>query len=62
MRYISLFFVLGGPNGSWTAGNVAYLMPHLLSVGVDPIQVALCRGSGVNSVFIQIWNRNKRSD
>ena len=58
MSYISLFFVLGGPSGSWTPGNVAYLTPHLLSVGVDPIRVALCRGGGgVNSVFIQIiWN------
>lgn len=55
MRYISLFLVLGGPGGSWTTGNVAYLTPHLLSVGVDPIRVALARGP-VHAVFRRvIW-------
>ncbi|CAH0700729.1 unnamed protein product [Spodoptera exigua] len=51
-----LLYTLGGPSGSWTPGNVAYLTPHLLSVGVDPIRVALCRGGGggVNNVFIRI--------
>lgn len=63
MRYISLFFVLGGPSGSWPPGNVAYLTPHLLSVGVDPIRVALCRAVGVNIFFIQIiWIWIKRTD
>lgn len=44
-------------DGGASAGNVAYLTPHLLSVGVDPILVTLVR-SDVNSIFIRtIWIR-----
>lgn len=39
MRCISCSLFWEG--GSWAAGKAAYLTPHLLLAGADPIQVAL---------------------